>query len=121
MVKKRKAVKSKPLTNLLTETGALDNADWVSTADAVTGGDELRLVEVTELFTVSPGVLMTGLSADQYRRRENRLIRVDGEDDHSDQSVYKSDEGIQFKVGERLMLEYGLIHKSHRDKLTLVD
>ena len=124
MVKKRKAVKSKAV-EVTAESGIFD-ANSVKEMveqinDEVGDGTELRLVEITELFTVSPGVLMMGLSADQYRRRKNRLTRVGGEGDHSDQSVYKSDESLQFKAGERLMIEYNLIHKSHRDKLTLVD
>ncbi len=82
---------------------------------------ELRLVEVAELFTVSPGVLMSDLSDDQYRRRKNRLIRVEGNGAHSDQSVYKSDEALQFKVGERFMVENEAIHKSHRAKLIQLD
>ena len=82
---------------------------------------ELRLVEVVELFTVSPGVLMSGLGDDQYRRRKARLTLVDGEGVHSEQSVYNSDESLQFKVGERLMLEYDAIHKTHRGMLNLVN
>ena len=87
-----------------------------------TGNTELRLVEIAELFTVSPGVLMADLSADQYRRRKDRLILVDGEKGkHSDQSVYRSDESLQFKVGERLMIENGAIHKTHLAKLIQLD
>ncbi len=90
--------------------------------DPVSDGIELLLVEITELFTVSPGMLITGLDDDQYRRRKSRLLFVEGDAaKHSEQNVYKSDEGLQFKVGERLMLEYSAIHKTQRAKLTLVD
>ena len=83
--------------------------------------DKFQLVEVLELYTVSPGVLFTGLSDDQYRRRKNRMIQVKGKGSHSEQSIYRSDQGLQFKVGERLMLEYSDIDKAQRAKLNLVD
>ena len=92
------------------------------TVDKASDVIELQLVEVLELFTVGPGMLMTGLSDDQFRRRKNRLSLVDGDaSNHSDKNVYKSDEGLQFKVGERLMLNYGAIDKAQRAKLNLVD
>jgi hypothetical protein len=84
-----------------------------------TGATELQLVKVVELFTVSPGVLMAGLDDDQYRRRKSRLILVDGESERYAQSVYRSDESLQFKVGESLMLDCSSIDKAQRAKLNL--
>ena len=83
--------------------------------------DKFQLVEVVELYTVSPGVLFTGLSDDQYRRRKNRMTQVKGKGSHSEQSIYKSTEGLQFKVGERLRIEYGDIDKGQRAKLETVE
>ena len=91
------------------------------TVDKASDVNKLQLVEVLELFTVGPGMLMTGLSDDQYRRRRYRLIPVEGEMEHSGQNVYRSDQGLQFKVGERLMLNYGAIDKVQRIKLNLVN
>ena len=115
MVSKSKAVKSKAVKSKTAKSKAVKP---VVEADVT----ELRLVEIVELFTVSPGVLMAGLDANQYRRRKNRISLLDGDPGkHSDQNVYKSDESLQFKVGERLILEYGAIHKTHQNKLKLVD
>ena len=120
---KAKAAKAEKAAKVKAEKAAEAKAKAeakAAKAAAEESGVELQLVEVVELFTVHPGVLMSGLSDDQFRRRKHRLILVDGEKKHSDQSVYNAEGGIQFKVGERLMLECGPIHKTQLAKLDMV-